>query len=244
METRPSRQKIQDLQRRKFIKFLSGASVSLSLGTQTGCQKKEEKKEPHPYIKALSPSNKDQLLLSEGLKYQILISWEDVINKSGDQFGFNNDFTAVIPFKKKNDQALLWVNHEYVDPLLIHRDDRFLQKSSRRSKEHILKEMKAVGGSLLHISRDKEGLWQVKKSSEYNRRIDGTTPIPLIAPRKISGSNQAIGTHGNCAGGVTPWGSVLTCEEGYSLFFSEKNRQGQRISRAFFCLGSTLQLPP
>ncbi len=38
---------------------------------------------------------------------------------------------------------------------------------------------------------------------------------------KIQGASTAIGTLANCSGGVTPWRSILTCEENYDMFYGE-----------------------
>lgn len=221
------------LTRRAFVKFMSGAAVSAPLLNMNSCALPGQKKSiPHHIVKPINPSRVDDVLLSEGMNYKVIISWDDVINKKGDRFGFNNDYTACLELS--DDEILMWVNHEYVDPLLIHQNDQYKAKGAKRSKAEIIKEMKAVGGSIIKIKRDKTGMWTLDKNSRYNRRVDGTTKIPLISERPISGSKTAIGTHGNCAGGVTPWNTILTCEEGYHIFFTEKDSKGNIIKKADF----------
>lgn len=70
-------------------------------------------------LQNLAPSNKDDLLLSKGLSYQPIIRWNEAISDQ-DLFGFNNDFTCFIPLDKTNpNDGLLWVNHEYINPLFV-----------------------------------------------------------------------------------------------------------------------------
>jgi secreted PhoX family phosphatase len=90
-----------------------------------------------------------------------------------------------------------------------------------RTVKQVALERKSVGGSIVHIRRTKESPWAIVPDSAYNRRLDAFTPIPFAAGIKILGTNTATGTFGNCAGGVTPWGTVLTCEENYMNFVGE-----------------------
>lgn len=228
---------MSDFSRRDFVQFLTGAGVMAaqigaisSLLPLSSCSSyKTLKKLP---FKSMDPINKDDLVTVEGFNYHIMMKWEDIINAQGERFGFNNDYTASLPFEGKMDESIMWVNHEYMYPIMIHNRD--VRVDGIRSREEVIKEMKSLGGSLLKIKKGKDGLWNVDKRSKYNRRIDGFTPIPLIADRKIAGRRLAIGTHGNCAGGVTPWGTFLTCEEGFTIFFSEVDRNGKKIDQADF----------
>ena len=68
-------------------------------------------------IQGIPPSNSDDVVLAESLKYNILISWKDKINKS-EKFGFNNDYVGFIPGKRMS-EGFLWINHEYMDPLFF-----------------------------------------------------------------------------------------------------------------------------
>lgn len=199
------------MNRREFLQFLGVSGV---LATLPGCSTTPPS--TISFGPFLSPGIEDKLTTANGLNYKVLIKWGDSISPKA-KFGFNNDFIAYHPLNK--DRALLWVNHEYVNPLFIN--------GMERTKQNINMELTEVGGSIIEIQKDSSG-WKFIKDSEFNRRLDGNTEIPFAWDEKIAGSNIGIGTMGNCAGGKTPWGTFLTCEENYDMFFGERNRKGKR----------------
>ncbi|MBX9765768.1 MAG: DUF839 domain-containing protein, partial [Bdellovibrionales bacterium] len=74
----------------------------------------------------------------------------------------------------------------------------------------------------MRVQRDhRTKQWQLVFDDAYNRRVDGTTPIPFAKGIQIQGRNKAIGTIANCAGGRTPWNTFLTCEENYDQMYGE-----------------------
>jgi secreted PhoX family phosphatase len=173
-------------------------------------------------LKELSASDKDDLLLTDGLDYQVVIRWGDKINNV-DTFGFNCDFTCFIPLDEKNPKdGLLWVNHEYINPLFISEFDHKKHENPQqsRTKEQVDKEMYEVGGSIIRI-KEENGSWKVVKNDPLNRRITAQTPIKLNWDSPIKGKSTVIGTHSNCSGGITPWNTFLSCEENYDDFFGE-----------------------
>lgn len=225
----------QTWSRRQFIEFLGRSSAAVGsskaiFGATTllgfaGCTHLK-KPQIHTLQKLpftpLKPTSADALSLAQGFQSQILIRWTDPINEK-ETFGFNNDYVAFVPLKGKSQEGILWVNHEYVSPLFVSGEGA----DTPRTKVGVDKEMAAVGGSLLHIHYTKKQ-WQLVKNSPYNRRITAHTSIPLTSP--ILGSDSAMGTLANCAGGITPWGHVLSCEENYHAFYGESlyDSKGQR----------------
>jgi len=199
--------------RRDFIAFIT-SSMALPL-VFPSCVGESQAYKDLPFT-PLNFSSLDDLVLSKGLSYKLLISDGDAISMK-DTFGCNNDYTAFIPLN--SEEAIMWVNHEYPDPLLISG-----HTGGPKTKEKVDKERYACGGSLIHIKKTVHG-WALIKNSAYNRRITGETKIPLIADRKIAGSLMAEGTFANCAGGVTPWQSVLTCEENFQSFYGDRKRE-------------------
>ena len=170
-------------------------------------------------LKSINPSDIDDLVLTNGLQYQTIIKWGDQINLT-DTFGFNNDFTCFIPLDKNNPKdGLLWVNHEYINPLFVSGYNP-RNKDEKRTKQQVDKEMYHVGGSIVRI-KEENGTWNIVKNDPLNRRITAKTPMQLNWDDPIKGKHTVIGTLANCSGGITPWNTFLTCEENYDNFYGE-----------------------
>lgn len=205
--------------RRDFLIFLGrSALVAGALPSLPACISTSDKRTNGPLAwKGLSPSTKDDLILAEGMQYEILLRSSQVINSRGDKFGYNPDYLAFLPLDPRNPyEGLLWVNHEYHDPYFT----SGWRPGQPRTAAQVEMDRKAVGGSINHI-RKLEGQWRLVGDSKYNRRLDAFTKIPFVSERPILGHTEAIGTFANCAGGVTPWGTVLSCEENYDNFVGE-----------------------
>ena len=223
--------------RRQFISFLGKASLGAvalpsfltSCGNTTtpsesfrSISKEDLQRLQNLVLEALAPSDKDDLLLTKGLDYHTVIKWGDKISET-DTFGFNNDFTCFIPLDEGNPtDGLLWVNHEYINPLFVS-DFNYRQYDNpreHRTIEQVDKEMYAVGGSIVRIKQE-NGKWRVVKDDPYNRRITSQTPIALNWDSPIEGKTTVRGTNSNCSGGITPWNTFITCEENYDSCFGE-----------------------
>lgn len=222
--------------RRKFISFLGKASIGLVVappflvgcGNTTTPSKSESISDStfealkNLKLVNLSPSDTDDLLLTKGLNYHPIVKWGESISDA-DTFGFNNDFTCFIPLDKNNPKdGLLWVNHEYTNPLFVSNFDyrAFDEPEKHRTIEQIDKEMYSVGGTIVRI-KEVNGKWEVVKNDPLNRRITAQTPIALNWDTPIKGATTVKGTLANCSGGITPWNTFITCEENYDGFFGE-----------------------
>lgn len=174
---------------------------------------------------------------------QVLLRWGDPLfpgapefdplNQTADrqaqQFGFNNDYTGFVPLPQgsdASDHGLLVVNHEYTNPELMHPGSPSGAELTRQQAEV---DLMAHGLSVVEIRKANDGRWSLVKDSPYNRRITPDTPMVLHGP--AAGSPRVItkhsadgvasrGTYGNCAGGLTPWGTILTGEENVQDYFS------------------------
>jgi secreted PhoX family phosphatase len=232
--------------RRKFISFLGKAGLGAVIMPQflihcgntttptkgfTTITKERLEELKRLVLEGLLPSEKDDLLVANGLDYHTIIKWGDKISDT-DTFGFNNDFTCFIPFDDTNPKdGLLWVNHEYVNPLFVSdfNPNKHAVPSKHRTIEQIDKEMYNVGGSIVRI-REENGIWKIVKNDPYNRRITAQTPMKLNWDTPIKGKTTVIGTHSNCSGGITPWKTFLTCEENYDNFFGETEYDQNNIA--------------
>lgn len=148
----------------------------------------------------------DTIQIAKGFSWYPLISHGDVINSKNDRFGDCCDFITLLPHPSgKAQSALMWVNHESVTTAALYGKK---VEANQKSLNMVEAEMKLVGGSLLELAHD-GSRWQVNASSNLAFRIDSFSKIPLTGPI----SREVVGTAGNCSGGVTPWHTILSCEE-------------------------------
>ncbi len=176
---------------------------------------------------------------------QVLIRWGDPVlpgapafapgiasaDDQERQFGYNNDFIAFMPLPPgsgSSDHGLLCVNHEYTNAELMWPGLTRKDKKAALSRRQVDAEMAAHGHSVLEI-RKAAGGWRVVPDSRYNRRVSlRSTEMRLSGPaaghdRLKTGADPSgrtvIGTLNNCAGGTTPWGTVLIAEENFDNYF-------------------------
>ncbi len=148
------------------------------------------------------------------------------------QFGYNNDFLAFMPLPRGSssaDHGLLCVSHEYTRAKMMFPGATSNRKVTRARVEV---EMAAHGFSILELRR--EDAWRVVDGSPFARRVTaGKTQFEITGPaaghaRMRTGADAAgrrvLGTLNNCAGGVTPWGTVLSGEENFHFYFGGVTR--------------------
>jgi secreted PhoX family phosphatase len=217
------------MNRRDFLQFLGVSGV---LANVPLCAREISQPLRWSVSQFLPPSLEDRLITAEGLSYRLLIKWGDPINAL-EKFGFNNDFISFHPLSL--DRGLLWVNHETVSPMFIN--------GPKRTKENVDLEMKEVGGSILEIQKV-NGSWEVNKNSKFNRRLDAMTEIPMAWKQPIAGAQVATGTMANCAGGKTPWGTFLSCEENFEFFWGDVDRKNNRTPSHYMKWETFYPRPP
>jgi len=185
----------------------------------------------------IAAATTDTLTLPPGYKSSVLISWGQPLQKnapafdpSGNgtaraqemQFGDNNDGMSLFPFPDDNNRALMAINNEYTNYRYL-----FAHGGQPQSAEDVRKAQASEGVSVIEVER-RRGQWQFVQQSRYNRRIHGNTPIRLRGPAaghellKTSADKsgkKVLGTFQNCANGMTPWGTYLTCEENFTDCF-------------------------
>jgi uncharacterized protein len=193
--------------------------------------------------------------VAPGYDADILIRWGDPVlpgappfNPSAHtgaaqrlQFGYNNDFLAYFPMPDASNPSahgLLVVNHEYTNEELMFAGlSRPESKTAPRTGSTLARtdiEIAAHGGSVIEVKRE-NGKWQVVAGSKYARRIDANTPMEITGPAAghprlqtppDPAGRRVNGMFNNCAGGVTPWGTWLTCEENVHHYFTGKLTDG------------------
>jgi secreted PhoX family phosphatase len=148
------------------------------------------------------------------------------------QFGTDPDFISFMPLpygSKSSTRGLLGVNHENHRAALC-----FPGNPKQLTRQQVEVQMAAVGFSIVEIAKD-GSQWRVVKDSRYNRRISASTPMAIGGPaaghdrmktRDDPFATRALGTFNNCAGGTTPWGTMLTAEENIQNYFSGDPTKG------------------
>ncbi len=197
---------------------------------------------------AISPSREDTVRVPAGYRAQVLFAWGDPIgspqgapafrpdasNSAADQLlqaGMHHDAIEYYPLpygSTSSRRALLAINHEYTDDGLLHTDGM-----RTWTAEKVAKSQAAHGVSVIEVANTGDR-WQVVRPSPYARRITAATPMTISGPAagvpamRTSYDPQGVlarGTFNNCAGGLTPWGTYLTCEENWNLYFAASDGQ-------------------
>ncbi|GLY02894.1 PhoX family phosphatase [Actinoplanes sp. NBRC 101535] len=194
-------------------------------------------------FEAVAPNTADAVTIPKGYRSSVVIRWGDAVVPGAPafdvhnqtvaaqlkQFGYNNDFVGVLPVPGESDRALLVVNHEYTNENLIFPGFTTLDALT---VDQIKIAMAAHGLSVVELERVKRtGEWKPVegKRLRYNRRITAletrfslTGPAAghvLLRTAADPEGRTVIGTLNNCAGGVTPWGTVLSGEENVNQYF-------------------------
>ncbi len=186
----------------------------------------------------------DKHHVADGYTADVVIAWGDAL-KPGleafdplkldaagqmERFGYNCDYVAFLPLPKGSNSSssgLLCVNNEYVSPNVMFEATKEDDAGKTMTKEQVALCNMAIGHSIVEV-RNEGGAWKPVVDSPMNRRITLSTEFVISGP--CAGSDlmktsydptgtKAFGTNYNCGGGVTPWGTVLSCEEGASDTF-------------------------
>lgn len=188
---------------------------------------------------------RDDHHVAAGHAAQVLIRWGDKVladappfdcgKQSAEaqekQFGYNNDFVAFMPLplgSTSSNHGLLCVSHEYTNAELMFPGLTIKDKTSKMTKDQVDIEMAAHGCSVIELKKV-GGTWTTVQNSRFARRFSARSTVfevsgPAAGHDRLKTSadpsgRKVVGTINNCAGGTTPWGTVLLAEENFDNYF-------------------------
>ncbi|MFY9713214.1 MAG: PhoX family phosphatase [Microbacterium sp.] len=179
----------------------------------------------------------DSFVVPKGFDWAPIIRWGDPMfgdspafdvadqtpEAQARQFGYNVDYTDVI--RTSPTTAILFVNHEYTNEGIMFPADQLTGDLDRVRRVGL----KAHGLSVVDLTRpDETASWTPVVGGTRNRRFLDDTPYAFTGPAAGTALLQTaadpagttpLGTFGNCSGGTTPWGTILSGEENFNGYF-------------------------
>ncbi|GGO78090.1 PhoX family protein [Nocardioides deserti] len=210
-------------------------------------------------FRPVPPNRRDALVSPDGFRSDVVVRWGDPVEKGAPrfdvrrqtveaaarQFGYNCDYVGVLPLRGRKNRALLVVNHEYTDPNLMFPADLYDEDTQKEI------EILNHGMSVLEIVRGRTpGSWlrADHTRARHNRRISARTAFTVTGPAagdprlRTSADptgRRVMGTLNNCAGGTTPWGTVLSGEENFNQYFDASGDLDPRYADSYKRIGVT-----
>jgi secreted PhoX family phosphatase len=178
----------------------------------------------------------DDVTVPAGYRWDTVVRWGDPIlagaptfdpadqspEAQAGQFGYNNDYLDIIETNRAGTTALLVCNHEYTN-------EGIMFPPGTDPATVIRTAWAAHGMSVVELTRRRRGdVWTYVPGARLNRRITLDTTFAVDGPAAGSDllkttadpTGRAVrGTMNNCAGGTTPWGTVLSGEENFNQYF-------------------------
>ena len=206
---------------------------------------------PGAQFTPVAPNQDDAVVVPEGYEQAVVIRWGDPIfadapqfdfdkqtaAAQAKQFGYNNDFAALLPIENRDNRYLLVVNHEYTtEPFMFTGFD-----GATMTRDQFGIAIAAHGLSVVEVSGDPGSGALTPTFGHYNRRITADTEFRLTGPAAGSEfvkttadptGTKVAGTFANCSGGVTPWGTILSGEENFHGYFVGKPADPVAAERA------------
>ncbi|MFD8427188.1 PhoX family protein [Streptomyces coelicoflavus] len=192
----------------------------------------------------VAPNTDDAVTVPEGYRQDVVIRWGEPILRGAPafdpekqsaraqagQFGYNNDFLALLPLRGEHDRQLLVANHEYTDEVLMFRG----YDPENPTREQVEIAWAAHGLSVVAVEEERRsGRLTPVARHRLNRRVTATTEFRLTGPAAGSDlvktsadrtGRKVLGTLNNCSGGTTPWGTTLHGEENFNQYFANSSR--------------------
>ncbi|MGQ0482833.1 MAG: PhoX family protein [Pseudonocardia sp.] len=198
---------------------------------------------------SVAPNTADAISIPDGYVQQVVLRWGEPIvagapafaptaqtaAAQAGQFGYNNDFLGLLP--GPDGQLLLVANHEYTNEELMFAG----YNPDSPTREQVEIAMAAHGLSVVVLDQQSGPGLTVAAGHPLNRRITATTPHQVTGPAAGSAllrtsadpaGTTVLGTLNNCAGGLTPWGTVLSAEENFNQYFGNASAVTEPIAAA------------
>jgi hypothetical protein len=199
----------------------------------------------------VAPNTLDAVVVPPGYEQDVLIRWGDPVlpdapefdfaaqtaAAQAKQFGFNNDYCGLVPVPGHRDRWLMVNNHEYTAELFMF----YGWDTDNPTREQAEIAWAAHGLSVVMVEKDRRGRLEVRLDRHYNRRLTLAAPFTVQGPAAGSAllktsvdpaGRTVLGTLNNCAGGVTPWGTILSGEENFNQYFANADAVTDPVARA------------
>lgn len=187
----------------------------------------------------VAPNTEDALVIPDGYEQAVVIMWGDPVvpgapafdfdNQTPEaqekQFGFNNDFAGLIPIEGQAGHYYLVVNQEYTSEEFMFKG----YKPKEPTEQQARIAMAAHGITVVEVKSEDGSGKLTPVVGERNRRLTAMSPFTLTGPAagsefvKTNADPQGttvLGTIGNCSGGLTPWGTMISGEENFNGYFT------------------------
>ncbi|WP_433919148.1 PhoX family protein [Streptomyces canus] len=192
----------------------------------------------------VAPNTADTVTIPAGYSQNVVVRWGEPILRGAPafdpdrqtaaaqagQFGYNNDFLALLPLPGERGRQVLVANHEYTDEVLMFRG----YDAAAPTREQVEIAWAAHGLSAVVVEENKKnGALTVVPRHHLNRRVTATSEFRLTGPAAGSDllrtsadptGRKVLGTLNNCSGGTTPWGTTLHGEENFNQYFANAGR--------------------
>ncbi len=249
---------VSDPARRTLLRGGLGGAVSsllaplAGISALSGCASTGSPAASGPLLgfRSVPVSTADAVSVPPGYSVQVIAPWGDPAGLSGENAAFKWDASnsaaeqetqigmhhdGIHYYAQDGSQSgLLVMNHEYTDDGLLHTDGMQTWTAAK-----VRKAQAAMGVTVLEVARQADR-WQVVRPSPWARRITANTPMalggpaaghPLMRTAADPAGRRVLGTLNNCGSGRTPWGTYLTCEENFMMYFRGPSQPGEHDSR-------------
>lgn len=186
----------------------------------------------------------DAVTVPNGYTARTLVAWGDLLGTGAawdvtqpmdeatqlKSYGAHTDGMHYFPFPGPlgNTRGLLVSNSEYVDPALVNGITPASAYATTPLTLAMVRTQQAAHGLNMVEIQKRNGNWNVRRPSAFNRRVTGNTPCavsgpaaghPMLQTAADPSGRNVLGTLNNCANGYTPWGTYLACEENFNGYF-------------------------